>query len=146
MPRQVLIVLVLGVALVATVATPAAAHQVGNEGCTPGFWKNHPNEWPIANSTLEQVYNVPDAFGLDNKTLLQALNFEGGTSLAGMARNLLRQSVAGLLNILHEDIEYPITEGQVISRTNAALNSGSRAQMEAQKNEFARFNSLGCPL
>ena len=29
----------------------------------------------------------------------------------------------------------------MISRTNVALNSGSRAQMEAQKNEFASFNS-----
>lgn len=146
MPRRILIVFVLGAALVATAATPAAAHPIGNEGCTPGFWKNHPDEWPIANSTLEQVYNVPDAFGLDNKTLLQALSFEGGPGLAGMARNLLRHSVAGLLNILHEDIEYPINEGQLISRTNTALNSGSRAQMEAQKNEFASFNSLGCPL
>jgi hypothetical protein len=130
----------------AIAATPATAHEVGNEGCTPGFWKNHPEEWPISNSTLEQVYNVPDAFGLDNNTLRQALSFQGGPGLAGMARNLLRHSVAGLLNILHPEIEYPINEGQVISRTNAALNSGSRAQMEAQKNEFAGFNSLGCPL
>ena len=146
MPRRILIAFVLGAALVAFTATPAAAHQVGNEGCTPGFWKNHPGEWPIANSTLEQTYNVPDAFGLDDRTLRQALSFQGGPGLAGMARNLLRHSVAGLLNILHPDIEYPLTEGQVISRTNTALNSGSRAQMEAQKNEFARFNSLGCPL
>ena len=92
------------------------------------------------------MYNVPDAFGLDDRTLRQALSFQGGPGLAGMARQPPRHSVAGLLNILHPDIEYPLTEGQVISRTNTALNSGSRAQMEAQKNEFARFNSLGCPL
>lgn len=143
---RMLIVLVLGALVAAIAATPAAAHETGNEGCTPGFWKNHPEEWPIANSTLEQVYNVPDAFGLDSKTLRQALSFQGGPGLAGMARNLLRHSVAGLLNILHPDIEYPLTEGQVINRTNTALNSGSRAQMEAQKNEFASFNSRGCPL
>jgi hypothetical protein len=141
-----LIVLVLGALVAAIAATPAAAHETGNEGCTPGFWKNHPEEWPIANSTLEEVYNVPDAFGLDNQTLLQALSFKGGPGLAGMARNLLRHSVAGLLNILHPDVEYPLNEFAVVNRTNAALNSGSRAQMEAQKNEFAGFNQLGCPL
>jgi hypothetical protein len=141
-----LIVLVLGALGAAIAATPATAHETGNEGCTPGFWKNHPEEWPIPNRTLEEVYNVPDAFGLDNRTLLQALSFQGGPGLAGMARNLLRHSVAGLLNILHPEIEYPLTETQVINRTNTALNSGSRAQMEAQKNEFASFNSRGCPL
>jgi hypothetical protein len=141
-----LIVFVLGALVAAIAATPAAAHEVGNEGCTPGFWKNHPDEWPISNSTLEEVYDVPDAFGLDNKTLLQALKFGGGEGLTGMARNLLRHSVAGLLNILHPEVEYPLHERAVINRTNAALNSGSRAQIEAQKNEFQRFNSLGCPL
>ncbi len=146
MPRRMLIVFVLGALVAAIAATPATAHETGNEGCTPGFWKNHPEEWAIPNSTLEQVYNVPDAFGLDNRTLRQALSFHGGPGLAGMARNLLRHSVAGLLNIMHPDIEYPLNEFQIISRTNTALNSGSRSTMEAQKNEFARFNSLGCPL
>ena len=143
---RMLIVLVLSALGAAIAATPATAHETGNEGCTPGFWKNHPEEWPIPNRTLEEVYNVPYAFGLDNNTLRQALSFQGGPGLAGMARNLLRHSVAGLLNILHPDIEYPLTEGQVINRTNTALNSGSRAQMEAQKNEFASFNRRGCPL
>ena len=71
--RPMLIVLVLGALGAAIAATPAAAHQTGNEGCTPGFWKNHPEESPIPNRTLEEVYNVPDAFGLDNNTLRLAL-------------------------------------------------------------------------
>jgi hypothetical protein len=150
MPRRVLIVFLFGALVVATgatVATPAAAHQLGNEGCTPGFWKNHTDEWPVSTTnTLEQVFDVPDAFGLDNQTLLQALSFRGGPGLAGMARNLLRQSVAGLLAALHDGVDYPIAESQVISRTNAALNSGSRAAMEDQKNQFEGFNSLGCPI
>jgi hypothetical protein len=148
MPRRVLIVFLFGALVVATGATPAAAHDgEGNEGCTPGFWKNHTDEWQVStDETLEQEFNIPDAFGLDNKTLLQALSFQGGPGLAGMARNLLRQAVAAKLNVLHEDVDYPLTLSEVIGRTNAALNSGSRAAMEAQKNQFAGFNSLDCPL
>src|SRR6266545_1548142 len=41
-----------------------------NEGCTPGFWKQpqHFDSWTgfSQGQTLENVFNVPDAFGLDS--------------------------------------------------------------------------------
>ncbi len=27
------------------VATPASATNIGQEGCTPGYWKNHTENW-----------------------------------------------------------------------------------------------------
>ena len=149
MTRRILIVLVLGAFALAVGANPAATHPdgKGDEGCTPGFWKNHPEAWPISTgTTLEDVFDVPDEFGLDSATLLDALEFKGGPGLAGMARNLLRQAVAGYLAALHPDVDYPRIASEVVSLTNAALDSGSRARMERVKDRFDRFNNRGCPL
>jgi hypothetical protein len=149
MARRILIFCLLGVFALAIGANSAATHPdgKGDEGCTPGFWKNHPDAWPISTeTTLEDVFDVPDAFGLDDATLLDALSFKGGEGLAGMARNLLRQAVAGYLAALHPDVDYPRIASEVVSITNAALDSGSRARMERVKDRFDRFNNRGCPL
>ena len=45
-----------------------------------------------------EVFNVPDELGLDNYTLLQALEFKGGSGNIGAAQILLRAAVAALLN------------------------------------------------
>ena len=149
MTRRILIVSVLGLLALAIGANQAATHPdgKGDEGCTPGFWKNHPEAWPISTgTTLEDVFDVPDEFGLDSATLLDALNFKGGGGLEGMARNLLRQAVAGYLAALHPDVDYPRIASEVVSLTNAALDSGSRARMERVKDRFDEFNNRGCPL
>ncbi len=123
---------------------------IPGEGCTPGFWKNHTNIWPPTGyspgQTLESVFNVPDSLGIDNDTLMDALEYGGGPGTLGMAKNLLRQAVAALLNSAHPDINYSMSTSQVISQVNAALASGSRSTMETLKNKLDMFNSLGCPI
>lgn len=62
----------------------------GTEGCTPGYWKQqkHFDSWVnyTPNQTLESVFDVPDVYNLDTKTMLQALNFNGGAGqIAGHA-------------------------------------------------------------
>ena len=81
---------------------------------------------------------MPDELGLDNVTLLQALELQGGGVNA-----LLRHAVAALLNASSGDVDYDLTVAQVIAATNAALASGD---YEAQKNIFAGLNEQGCPL
>jgi hypothetical protein len=119
------------------------------EGCTPGYWKTHPAAWGptgfAPSDTLESVFNVPDSFGLDNNTLLQALDFAGGSGSTGAARILLRAAVAALLNSAHPDVDYPRTTAEVISDVNAAL-TGSRSTMLALASELDADNNLGCPL
>jgi uncharacterized repeat protein (TIGR01451 family) len=120
------------------------------EGCTPGFWKNHPAQWPVTGfstgQTLESVFDVPNNYGLDNNTLLQALSFQGGNNTTGAARNLLRASVAAVLNSAHPDVEYPRSTADVISAVNAALASGNRATMLGLASQLDADNNLGCPL
>ncbi len=128
------------------VVRPAAPPQ----GCTPGFWKNHPNAWPPTgysrNQTLESVFDVPNAFGLDNNTLLQALSFDGGSGTVGAARILLRAAVAALLNAAHPNINYPRSPASVIADVNAALASNNRATILTLAGRLDYFNNRGCPI
>jgi hypothetical protein len=124
--------------------------SLGEEGCTPGYWKNHEDSWAATglspSQTLESVFDVPDAFGVDNSTLLAALSFQGGPALADAARLLLHHAVAALLNASHPGVDYPRTPASVIADVNAALASGSRSTMLALKNQLDSDNNLGCPL
>jgi hypothetical protein len=92
------------------------------------------------------VFDVPDAFNLDNRTLVQALNFKGGSGAQGAAQILLRAAVAALLNSAHPDVDYPRTTAEVIADVNAALASGNRSTMLALATELDDDNNLGCPL
>jgi hypothetical protein len=71
-----------------------------------------------------------------NMTLLEALGNGGGGIVA-----LLRQAVAALLSAAQPFIAYPYATIQVIALTNAAIASGSATLIEAQKNEFDKFNN-----
>jgi uncharacterized repeat protein (TIGR01451 family) len=119
-----------------------------DQGCTPGYWKNHTDAWEgyDPGQTVESVFDVPDAFGLDNDTLLQALNYGGGPGAKGAAQILLRAAVAALLNAANSDVAYPRTEAEIIADVNAALASNNRSQMLALATELDADNNLGCPL
>ena len=61
MTIRILIVSMLGLLALAIGANQAATHPdgKGDEGCTPGFWKNHPEAWPISTgTTLEDVFTA----------------------------------------------------------------------------------------
>jgi hypothetical protein len=121
------------------------------DGCTPGFWKTHPTTavWgPTGYSpdqTVESVFNVPDTYGLDSKTLLQALAFDGGPGAKGAAKILLRAGVAALLNDAHPSIGYAYS-GDVIDDVNAALATGSRSAMLALATQLDALNNSGCSI
>lgn len=61
--------------------------QLGDEGCTPGYWKNHPASWTATGytrtQTLESVF--------------------------------LHHAVAALLNASHPGVDYPRTAASIIS-------------------------------
>jgi hypothetical protein len=122
----------------------------GDEGCTPGFWKQdqHFDSWTgfSPSDTLESVFDVPDSLGLDSTTLLQALNFGGGPGVQGGAEILLRAGVAALLNAASPDVDYPLTTAEVITAVNAALASGDRDTMLDLAAELDANNNLACPL
>lgn len=140
-----------GVAL----AGPAAAVNTGNEGCTPGYWKNHTTNWEeYSSGTL--VGSVFDFAGTPtavaayaDTTFEEALRLRGGSGLDGATQILLRAAVAATLNAAHEGLGYPLRRaGQngIFAQVNAALASGDRQTMLDLAKYLDRLNNLGCPL
>jgi hypothetical protein len=150
---------IAGIALVMAIATPAWAET----GCTPGYWKNHPDAWP--SSTFECVVEgvgvftheyghdlgLPDLYNtayLVDPMLTQGetLDLQGGPSAEGAARVLLRAAVAAVLNAGHPDVDYSVPACGVIASVNAVLASQDREAIEGLKDAFDALNDEDCPL
>jgi len=124
---------------------------LGNQGCTPGYWKNHTGSWPPSgHSTSESVESLfEDAGlypGLASASLLEALSFGGGPGVEGAAEILLRAAVAAALNAAHPGVAYPRRVADVIDDVDAALASHGRDQMLALAAGLDADNNRGCPL
>jgi hypothetical protein len=145
----------------AMLITPANAVNTGNEGCTPGYWKNHPESWQEASRAAPNTpltYDHPSTafppfaptFDLDGDgdadTFLDALNYKGGSGLAGAERILLRAAVAAWLNAAHEGLGYPLRRAEFVAEVNAAIASGDRQTMLELAARLDRLNNLACPL
>jgi hypothetical protein len=131
------------------------SHYLGkpcsNQGCTPGYWKNHTGSWPPTGYSTAQT--VQSVFGessryppLGSTKLLQALAFGGGSGVQGAAEILLRAGTAALLNASHPGVGYPRGAGEVIADVNTALASNNRDTMLALAAALDADNNLGCPL
>ena len=117
---------------------------VGNQGCTPGFWKNHTDAW-VGYSPSDLVSAVfSNAAPYDVDTLLQALSLKGGPGVDGAEQILLRAAVSALLN--STSVNYPLTTAEVITMTGNALATGDRATILSLASELDALNNLGCPL
>ena len=119
------------------------------EGCTPGFWKNHTDDWEgyTPGQLVGSVFSAASAFpSLADDTLLAALQYKGGDNTIGGARILLRACVAARLNEAHGEVDYTVTG--VVGLCNAALASGDRQTMLGQGGllDDANNGEDGCPL
>ncbi|HEY3258838.1 MAG TPA: hypothetical protein VGJ95_00990 [Pseudonocardiaceae bacterium] len=123
-----------------TTTTTPPPPPPGGQGCTPGFWKNHPDAFATTpyspTTTLGSVFTglSPSYASL---TFAQALNLGSGGLNA-----LLRHAVAALLNASSSEVDYPLSAAQVIAMTNAAIASGN---YEPTKNLFDAANNLETP-
>ena len=120
-----------------------------NEGCTPGFWKNHTNCWACYSSTtkLKDVFTIPSALSsLKEDTLLKALNYGGGSGVTGAAKILLRAAVSAILNACDEDVNYPLTVAEVKAKVKKALATNNRTKILKLATELDMLNNLGCPI
>jgi hypothetical protein len=169
MRRASVIGLVVGLAAsVASVASPASAHNIGDEGCTPGYWKNHTNSWtegldgkgPIdPNMTFSDVYTTDN--GVDhpgfvvtseyaNDSFLTALSYKGGPGTSGAEQILMRAAVAAWLNAANEGVGYPMRRwsapGNIVKTVNDAIASNDRDTMIAVAAMLDDLNNSGCPL
>ena len=116
-----------------TVGTPP-----GDEGLTPGYWKNHLDDWGATG--LSPADDFDTTFGVDlfdpDITLDDAVNMKGNA-----INSLVRHATAALLNATHPDVDYPLTAAEVIAIVQAALSPGG--DVKAAKNILAGFNELG---
>jgi hypothetical protein len=122
--------------------------ETGDEGCTPGFWKNHPAAWQgfSPDQTVASVFSEAAAYaGIGDATLMGALRFGGGPGATGGAKIMLRAAVAAILNAASDEVMYPRTLDSIFDDVNAALASGHRGQMIGLGSELDIDNNLGCP-
>jgi hypothetical protein len=122
----------------------------GDEGCTPGFWKNHaPEAWAGTGLTPGQLVGplfIGELAAIGSLTLLEALDGGGGPDLLGAQRILIRAAVAALLNAASPNVDYSLSTAQVIALVNAALASGDRDTILEAAADLDEENNLGCPL
>jgi hypothetical protein len=129
------------------------AHE-GDDGCTPGFWKNRLEFWPIDESTTFAEAFGKEIPGKESLTLLQMLNTEGGGVNA-----LFRQGAAAYLNSVYEsthgeeEFNYPKSTSTVIRDVLDGLDptyelwpNDNDNDLEARKNTLDAANNLGGPI
>lgn len=128
--------------------------QTGNQGLTPGFWKNNAKKfgaiaWQQAGvspaARVDSIFTSLTGTSLGNKTLLQALNLGGGGINA-----LLRHAIAGYLNAKHPGVDYAITSSDLTQAVNQAIThymtTCKLTQVKALKNQLENYNEQGADL
>jgi hypothetical protein len=127
-------------------AEVAGPVPLGDEGCTPGYWKNHAGQKPNQPNMWPSAYSVDDdfdtTFGVDlfdpDITLLEALRRKGGNVNA-----LARHATAALLSSA-APIDYKLYAYEVIQMVQDA--AGPDGDIEVTKEELESFNDRDCPL
>ena len=147
----------------AMLASPAHATNIGDEGCTPGYWKNHTDSWQETGSLSPNTPLTFDHSATDNippfapssddlnadgstDTFLDALYFKGGPGLVGAERILFRAAVASWLNASNEGVGFPLRRKDFVPEVNAAIATGDRQTMIDYASYLDGLNNLGCPL
>jgi hypothetical protein len=125
------------------------------EGLTPGFWKNHIDVWPTTvidhngNPIDPTTATFADVFGttgtnLDDLTLLQALSNGGGVNeKKGKYAALGRHAVAALLNSAHPEVNYPLTQSEIIDSVYEAITNADLTDAGPLKNMLDTYNNYG---
>jgi hypothetical protein len=121
-----------------TTTTTTTTTPPGREGCTPGFWKNHTEDWDVyvPGQTVLSVFSAAPP-SVANLTLLQGLQNGGGQEEA-----LTRHAISALLGAANDEVDYPLSVQQVIDMVNAAFASGD---FESTKDVLEGFNKFETP-
>jgi hypothetical protein len=127
-----------------TTTTTTTTEPPRGDGCTPGYWKNHTEDW-VGYDPDDLVSSVfANAGSLGSMTLLEALKNGGGETLEDAKRLLIHHAVAALLNSTHPDVDYAFTTAQVIAWTSDMLTSTDRDAILGLKDLFDTENNRGC--
>jgi hypothetical protein len=118
---------------------------VDEQGCTPGYWRNHADRWygVAPGDDFDTTFGV-DLFTPD-VTLGWAIWAGGGgvNALARHATAALLNAWGGVPNADGATVAYPYTVAEVIQMVQDAVADDT---IEATKDVLAAANELGCPL
>ena len=125
---------------------PAPPDPIGEQGCTPGYWRNHLDRWLGAapSDSFDATFGV-DAFD-SNVTLGAAISLGGGGvhALARHATAALLNARGGIANIDDgASVLYPLTAQRVIKLVRTAVANGT---VDETAQLFDTYNNLGFPL
>jgi hypothetical protein len=144
---RVAVAAVAGAALLVGASLPAeydTALANAPVGCTPGYWKNHPQSFYYwaPNTSFNAAFQASFR-GVPDQTLMLALGNGGGGISA-----LRRHAAAAMLNSSRFSGWYDnqLLNQQVRELYNAAVSSGDPALIESTTDYFESLNQQGCPL
>jgi hypothetical protein len=138
------------VTMAAGVVPAAAGTSYHDEGCSPGYWKNHTDEWWENETTLiptnRNFHSTFNVVMIKKVTLLEALQGGGGPGLAGAEKILARAATAAYLNAATEDdlLNYPYSRAELRSQVQAAW--GDRGDMLELASHLDELNNLGASI
>ena len=116
-------------------------------GCSPGYWKNHQDEWASAYSTganFDQVFGV---FVFGTATLYEVISFCRGSE-SNPDRVLGFHAVAALQNAAHPAVvDFIYNPSQVIGYVQQVYNGSLPGyNVETLKDHFDMLNNQGSDL
>ena len=137
-------------------ATASATVNFWWYGRTPGYWKNHPEDWSSGyspNQFIQDVFTVPsgllsggvldlDKNGSKDK-LIDGLAYRGGSGLTGAAQIMFRAAIAALLNEAYYGADYPGAESTpaLIALVNSKLALLTRTDLILLAGYFDFWNN-----
>jgi hypothetical protein len=137
-------------------ATASATVNFWWYGRTPGYWKNHPEDWNSGYSPdvfIQDVFNIPinylsgSILDLDKNgvkdNLSDGLAYRGGTGLGGGAQIMLRATIAALLNEAYYGADYPGADSTIslIALADSKLATLNRTQLVLLGGYFDFWNN-----
>lgn len=124
----------------------------GYEGLTPGFWKNCKFDWVgySKGDSFNAIFGTAITINqgkkgeTGNPTFDEALRSRDGINEEeGIYDALARHAVAALLNAAHPDVNYPMTEQEIIDAVAEVINNAVYDDAEPLKNMLEAYNQLG---
>jgi len=108
----------------------------------------HFSSWPppyVPETPLKFVFDLTGYADLNEDTMLDALNYQGGSTDEEAAQILLRVATGAVLNAA-SGLNYPMSVPQIESAVDDALASADRDQILNLATTLDRFNNSSCPL
>lgn len=132
----------------------------GDEGCTPGYWKNHNGFWSFKSLRYVDVFfgglgylgGGDPALLAEIQAVIGDLTLDDALSVRGNRfkyEALLRHSAAAMLSASHPEVDYPLSPQDVVASVRNAWRAwldGDFNAVDGTKNELDNFNNLGCDL